>query len=78
MMTSGQHSGRRSIRGGRCEVRNALYMAALSVIRCNPILKAFYQKLRDEKKPFKLAITAVMRKLVIYLNSQLKPLRTAT
>lgn len=75
---SGQHSGRRSIRGGRCEVRNALYMAALSVIRCNPILKAFYQKLRDEKKPFKLAITAVMRKLVIYLNSQLKPLRTAT
>jgi transposase len=75
---SGQHSGRRSIRGGRFEVRSALYMSALTVVRCNPILKIFYQRLLAQKKPFKVAITAVMRKLLIYLNSLIKPLRTAT
>lgn len=70
---SGQHQGKRSIRGGRPEVRKALYMAALSAIRCNPILKAFHEHLLKEKKPFKVAITAVMRKLLIYLNTLLKP-----
>jgi transposase len=75
---SGLQNGPRSISGGRFEVRNALYMAALSVVRCNPILKTFYQRLRAQKKPFKVAITAVMRKLLIFLNSQLKPLRAST
>jgi transposase len=69
---SGEHQGKRSIRGGRYEVRTALYMAAISVIKFNPILKAFYQRLIAQKKPFKVAITAVMRKLLIYLNALLK------
>jgi transposase len=75
---SGQQSNRRSICGGRFEVRSAMYMSALTVVRCNPVLKSFYQRLLAQKKPFNVAITAVMRKLLIYLNSLLKPLRTAT
>jgi transposase len=69
---SGKHVGRRTIRGGRCEVRTALYMAALTAARFNPILKTFYQRLVAQKKPFKVAITAVMRKLLIHLNALLK------
>lgn len=75
---SGQQCGRRSIRGGRYEVRGALYMAALTAARFNPILKAFYQRLIAQKKPFKVAITAVMRKLLIYLNTVLKAPQVAT
>jgi len=75
---SGQHNGRRSICGGRFEVRSALYMSALTAVRYDSILKTFYQRLLAQKKPFKVAITAVMRKLLIYLNTRLKPLRTAT
>ena len=69
---SGQHHGRRSIRGGRTQVRNVLYMAAISAARSNPILKQIHQRLLAAKKPFKVAITAVMRKLLIYLNALLK------
>jgi transposase len=69
---SGQHRGKRSIRGGRKEVRCALYMAALSAINYNPILKAFYQRLIAQKKLAKVALTAVMRKLLIHLNTVLK------
>ena len=69
---SGQHQGKRSIRGGRKEVRCALYMAALSATNYNPILQAFYQRLIAQKKLFKVAITAVMRKLLIHLNALLK------
>jgi transposase len=47
-------------------------MAALSAIRYNPPLKAFYQRLCDAGKPFKKAITAVMRKLLVILNTPLK------
>lgn len=78
---SGQHQGKRSIRGGRHEVRACLYMAALTATRSNSILKAFYQRLIAQNKPAKLALTAVMRKLLIYLNTQLKALsspQTAT
>lgn len=71
---SGTRDGKRFIKGGRAEVRSALYMAALSAARYNPILKAFYERLRKANKPFKVAITAVMRKLLIYLNGLLKPL----
>jgi len=74
---SGKHSGRRSICGGRYEVRSVLYMSALTSVRYNPILKAFYQRLLAQKKPFKVAITAVMRKLLIYLNTLLKVPKTA-
>jgi transposase len=69
---SGQHHGKRSIRGGRPEVRRALYMAAITAVQFNPVLKALYQRLLKAKKPFKVAITAVMRKLLIYLNALLK------
>jgi len=69
---SGKHQGKRTIRGGRQEVRCALYMAALCAATFNPVLKTFYQRLLTQKKPFKVAITAVMRKLLLYLNTLLK------
>jgi transposase len=71
---SGAYRGTRSIRGGRSAVRLALYMAAFSASRHNPILKAVYQRLRAAGKAHKLALTAVMRKLLIHLNSLLKNL----
>lgn len=69
---TGNTSGQRHIKGGRKSVRNALYMAALSAARANPPLKAFYQRLRDNGKKPKLALTAVMRKLVILANTLIK------
>jgi transposase len=69
---SGPSRGQRHIHGGRAAPRAALYMAALTASVHNPILKTFYQRLRAKGKPFKLAITAVMRKLVILLNHILK------
>jgi transposase len=69
---SGQLKGQRHIAGGRFRLRCALYMAALSAARANPILRAFYQRLRAAGKPAKLALTAVMRKLFILLNHLLK------
>ena len=71
---SGAFRGTRSIRGGRGEVRRALYMAALSASRCNPILQAVYQRLRAAGKAHKVALVAVMRKLLVHLNSILKSL----
>ena len=70
---SGTHRGKRTIRGGRFDVRRALYMAALTAARFNPELKRLYERLIGAKKPFKVAIVAVMRKLLIYLNTLLKP-----
>lgn len=69
---SGQFRGQRHIHGGRAAVRRVLYMAALTATVHNPILKAFYQNLRLRGKPAKVALTAVMRKLVILLNRLLK------
>jgi transposase len=69
---SGKLRGKRTIFGGRRAVRNGLYMAALVAARHNPILRTFYQRLRSDGKPAKLALTAVMRKLLIVLNSALK------
>jgi transposase len=71
---SGTMKGRRCIGGGRPEVRTALYMASLSGIKSNPILKAFYLHLTGKGKPGKVALTAVMRKLLIHMNHQLKTL----
>jgi transposase len=71
---SGTMKGKRCIGGGRAEVRVALYMSALSATRCNPILKAFYDGLIQRHKPGKVALTAVMRKLVIHMNNELKKL----
>jgi transposase len=69
---SGKHRGQRSIFGGRRAVRTGLYMAALVAARHNPILAAFYQRLRAAGKPPKLALTATMRKLLLVLNTALK------
>lgn len=69
---SGQHRGARRIRGGRTKPRCVLYMAALSASRHNPILRAFHQRLLSKGKPFKLALTALMRKLIILLNRLIK------
>lgn len=69
---SGQWRGRRMISGGRAPVRRALYMAALVAARSNRPLKAFYERLRLAGKPAKVALTAVMRKLVVLMNQILK------
>lgn len=69
---SGQWRGRRSIGGGRAPVRRALYMAALVAARSNRLLKTFYQRLRGAGKPAKVALTAVMRKLIVLMNHTLK------
>ena len=71
---SGSMKGKRCIGGGRSQVRHALYMSALSAAQCNPILKIVYQRLRAAGKPVKVALTAVMRKLIGYMNAQLKAL----
>jgi transposase len=70
---SGILQGKRAIFGGRRALRCGLYMAALVAARRNPILAPFYQRLRRAGKPSKLALTATMRKLLIVLNSALKP-----
>ena len=69
---SGQWKGKRFIRGGRAELRHALYMPALVAIRFNADLKAKYQALVAAGKPPKVAIVAVMRKLLILANALLK------
>lgn len=75
---SGTLKGIRCIGGGRPEVRVALYMSSLSVVRCNPTLRAFYQRLVARGKLKKVALTAVMRKLLVYMNHRLKTLASQT
>jgi transposase len=72
---SGTLRGRRTCWGGRPAVRSVLYMAALTAARWNPVLRAFYQRLRAAGKPAKLAITAVARKLLVLLNAILRDQR---
>lgn len=69
---SGQHRGRRRIAGGRASIRASLYMAALTASRRNPSLTAFYRRLRARGKPAKVALVAVMRKLLTILNAMIK------
>ena len=71
---SGESNGARHISGGRSAVRHALYMPALSAARANPVLKEYYQRLIVRHKPAKLVLTAVMRKLLIHMNNELKKL----
>jgi len=75
---SGTMKGLRCIGGGRPEVRVALYMAALSAVRCNPVLRDLYQHLRAKGKLAKVALTAVMRRLLTYMNARLKALLADT
>lgn len=69
---SGAFRGHRHIAGGRPAVRTGLWMPTLVATQHNPILKAFYQRLRAKGKPAKVALTAAARKLLVYLNSLLK------
>ena len=66
---SGTFKGRRRIWGGRAQVRQALYMAATTAKRCNPIIRGLYERLIARGKPHKVAIVACMRKMLIILNS---------
>lgn len=69
---SGKHRGKRRIFGGRSSVRSVLYMATLSAIRHNPVIKTFYQRLVAKGKVKKVALTACMRKLLVILNTMVK------
>jgi transposase len=69
---SGKHKGKRAIWGGRAAVRSVLYMATMAAARFNPIIKAFYERLRKAGKLHKVAITASMRKLLVILNAMLR------
>lgn len=69
---SGPQRGQRHIAHGRALARTALYMAALVAARCNPVLKPFYDRLRAAGKPGKVALVALMRKLVELANLLLK------
>ncbi len=69
---SGQRKGYRAIRGGRAEVRHALYNAARVAMRFNPKIKPFAERLATKSKPYKVIAVAAMRKLLIILNAMLK------
>lgn len=69
---SGKHKGKSFIAGGRAAPRKMLYMCALTTIRYNFVLKSFYDRLIERGKPFKVAIVAVMHKLIILANTILK------
>jgi len=73
---SGKMRGRRMIKGGRPHVRTALYMAAMTARRCNPDLKIFYERLinpqKGEGKKKKVALVAVMRKLLVLANALIR------
>lgn len=67
--SSGKWRGKQSIRQGRALLRHKLYMAALNAVHYNPVIRDFFQRLRDKGKPFKIAIVATMRKLLCICNS---------
>lgn len=69
---SGRHRGKRTIFGGRAEVRRALYMAALVAARHNEVIARFYKRLLAAGKPKKVALVACMRKLLVILNAMVK------
>ena len=72
---SGLFRGRRMIAGGRAPVRRVLYMATLTAIQCNPVIRRFHQRLVTAGRPAKLAHTAAMRKLLTILNAMLRDRR---
>jgi len=69
---SGQQRGTRHIWGGRAPVRTALYMATLAAVRCNPVIRAFFDRLSAAGKPRKVALVACMRKLLTILNAMMQ------
>ncbi len=72
---SGSMRGRRSIAGGRHNVRTALFMATLTATRCNPAIRAAYQRLVAAGKPKMTALVACMRKLLVILNAIVRDAR---
>jgi transposase len=69
---SGKFRGRRSVWGGRANIRSVLYMATFSATRYNPVIQAFYKRLIATGKAFKVALVACMRKLLVILNAMVK------
>lgn len=69
---SGRWRGTRGVWGGRAHVRSILYMATLTAVRYNPVIRAFYQRLLAEGKATKVALTACMRKLLTILNAMVR------
>jgi transposase len=69
---SGFYRGKRRISGGRADIRSVLYMATLAATRYNPVIKAFYERLKQSGKLPKVALVACMRKLLTILNAMLK------
>jgi transposase len=69
---SGTMRGKRAITGGRASVRSTLYMAAFNAMRYNPVIKTFTDRLSAAGKPFKVVVTAAMRKLLLILNAIVK------
>ena len=66
---SGAFRGRRTIWGGRAQVRHIVYMAATAAVRSNPVIKDFYERLIARGKPHKVAMVACMRKMLTILNA---------
>jgi len=69
---SGKHKGKRMTWGGRADVRSMLYMAALSAVRYNPVIRVFYDRLISKGKAKKVALVACMHKLLVILNAIMK------
>lgn len=69
---SGTKRGKREVMGGRSAVRTTLSMATLAATRCNPVIRAHFQQLRERGKAFKVALVACMRKLLVILNAMMK------
>ncbi len=69
---SGTLRGKRTVWGGRAVVRHVLYMATLTAVRCNPVIKAFYSRLRGNGKVAKVALVACMRKLLTIINAMVR------
>jgi len=69
---SGRWRGKRTIMGGRAEVRRVMSMAAVVATQHNPVVKSFYQRLVEAGKPKKVALTACMRKLLLILNAMIR------
>ncbi|WP_276324562.1 transposase [Simiduia agarivorans] len=77
---SGAMRGKRRIKGGRAPIRTMLYMAMMSAIQCNPVMKKFFNRLVAEGKHKKVALTACMRKMITILNAMVRdgqPWKTA-
>jgi len=69
---SGKSHGKRCVWGGREDVRSVLYMSTLAAVRCNPVIRRFYERLTGAGKEHKVALTACMRKLLVILNTMVK------